>query len=53
MLLVNMTNHFLARLVYYEDESEEFEVSAVLIDTATRPRWHARADWKTRRQIRG
>ena len=40
-------------VLYYEDESEEFEVSAVLIETATRPHWHARADWKSRRQIRG
>ena len=39
--------------LYYEDESEEFEVSAVLMETAAPPRWHARADWKTRRQIRG
>ncbi len=39
--------------LYYEDESEEFEVSAVLVEAATHPRWHARADWKTRRQIRG
>ena len=40
-------------MLYYEDESEEFEVSAVLVETTTRPRWHARADWKTQRQIRG
>jgi hypothetical protein len=39
--------------LYYEDESEEFEVSATLMETAERPRWHARVDWKTRRQIRG
>jgi hypothetical protein len=40
-------------ILYYEDESEEFEVSAVLMEMTTRPRWHARADWTTRRQIRG
>lgn len=43
----------MAVILYYEDESEEFEVSAVLMETATRPRWHARADWNTRRQLRG
>jgi hypothetical protein len=40
-------------VLYYEDESEEFEVSAVLMETDTHPHWHARAEWKTRRQIRG
>ena len=41
-------------VLYYEDESEEFEVSAILIEqpVGTMPRWHARADWKTRKQIR-
>lgn len=42
-------------VLYYEDPSEEFEVSAVLIEqpVGVVPRWHARADWKTRKQIRG
>jgi hypothetical protein len=42
-------------VLYYEDESEEFEVSAVLMEQTPGivPRWHARADWQTRRQIRG
>jgi hypothetical protein len=42
-------------ILYYEDESEEFEVSGALIEqpVGTVPRWHARVDWKTRKQIRG
>jgi hypothetical protein len=42
-------------ILYYEDETEEFEVSAVLLKQpeSNGPQWHARADWKTRRQIRG
>jgi hypothetical protein len=42
-------------VLYYEDPSEEFEVSAVLIEqpVGAFPRWHARADWETRKQIRG
>lgn len=43
----------MAVVLYYEDESEQFEVSAVLIETTTLSRWHARADWRTRRQLRG
>jgi hypothetical protein len=41
--------------LYYEDDSEGFEVSAALIEQliAVAPRWHARAEWKTRKQIRG
>jgi hypothetical protein len=41
--------------LYYEDEAEEFEVSAVLVEQPATivPRWHAQADWKTRRQLRG
>jgi len=42
-------------VLYYEDPSEEFEVSAALVEqpVGAVPRWHARADWKTRKQIRG
>lgn len=42
-------------VLYYADESEEFEVAGVLLKQAPGilPRWHARADWGTRRQIRG
>lgn len=41
-------------ILYYEDAAEEFEVSAVLLEQPeTNIRWHAQADWKTRRQIRG
>jgi len=42
-------------ILFYEDESEAFEVSAILLEqpATTTPRWHAQAEWKTRRQIRG
>jgi len=42
-------------VLYYEDPSEEFEVAATLIEqpAGAVTRWHARADWKTRKQIRG
>jgi hypothetical protein len=40
-------------LLYYEDPSEEFEVSAVLIKRdVLGPRWHACADWNTIHRIR-
>jgi len=41
--------------LFYEDESEEFEVSAVLEEHDDTPgnRWRARADWNTFRRIRG
>jgi hypothetical protein len=40
-------------LLYYEDRSEEFEVSAVLVKRGTiGPQWHACADWDTMRRIR-
>jgi len=41
--------------LFYEDESEEFEVSAVLEehDDTLGNRWRARADWNTFRRIRG
>ena len=40
-------------LLYYEDPSEEFEVSAVLVKRGTVvPQWRARADWDTMRRIR-
>jgi len=47
--------HGLPVVLYYEDETEAFEVDAILLEqpTATKPRWHAQADWKTRRQLRG
>jgi hypothetical protein len=42
-------------VLYYEDVSEEFEVSAALIEqpVGVVPRWHARAEWKTLKKIRG
>lgn len=41
-------------ILFYEDEAEEFEVSAVLeVHEGTGPRWQARADWNTFRRIRG
>jgi hypothetical protein len=40
--------------LFYEDDAEEFEVSAVLEEhDRGGPRWHARADWNTFRRIRG
>jgi hypothetical protein len=41
--------------LFYIDESEEFEVSAVLEedDSSSGNRWRARADWNTFRRIRG
>jgi hypothetical protein len=41
--------------LFYVDESEEFEVSAVLEEDDRSPanRWRARADWNTFRRIRG
>jgi hypothetical protein len=42
-------------ILYYEDRSELFEVSAILLQQpeSQLPRWHAKADWSTKRQIRG
>jgi hypothetical protein len=42
-------------VLYYEDPSEEFEVSGTLIEQpiGAVPRWHTRADWTTRKQLRG
>jgi hypothetical protein len=42
-------------ILYYEDPAELFEVSGILIEQPEpqRPRWHAKADWETKRQIRG
>jgi hypothetical protein len=40
-------------VLYYRDESEEFEVSAVLSKSvAGGPLWRACADWNTMRRIR-
>jgi len=40
-------------VLYYRDESEEFEVSAVLSKSgAGGPQWRACADWDTMRRIR-
>lgn len=39
--------------LFYEDDAEEFEVSAVLeVHHGTGPHWQARADWNTFRRIR-
>ena len=41
-------------ILYYEDDAEEFEVSAILEeDPGSTIRWQARVDWKTLRRIRG
>jgi hypothetical protein len=41
-------------LLFYEDDAEEFEVSAVLERSDNdNPRWRARADWETFRRLRG